>query len=79
MKIIGFKKSDFAAKDGKQIHGTRLYLSAPLSDGEGLFCESIYMTDEKLARSGYTPCLGDEVVVSYNRFRKPDAIVPVKA
>lgn len=79
MKVIGFNKSDFTTKDGKEICGMRLYLTAPLTgNGKGLSCESIYMTDEKLARCNYTPNLGDEVMVSYNRFQKPEAITRIK-
>lgn len=83
MKVIGFRKNDFTGKDGKEIYGMRLYLTAPLSgngkDADGQSCESIYMTDEKLARCGYTPKVGDEVNVSYNRYQKPDNITLIKA
>jgi len=82
MKVIGYKRNDFTGNDGKEIHGMRIYLttsqaSGPDTDGEA--CESIYMTDDKLARCGYTPKVGDEVNVSYNRYRKPDNITRIKA
>ena len=45
---------------------------------EGEACECVYMTDDKLARCGYVPKVGDEVNVSYNRYRKPDNITRIK-
>lgn len=48
-------------------------------DADGQSCESIYMTDEKLARCGYTPKVGDEVTLMYTRSGKVSAIFPIKA
>ena len=83
MNVIGFKRNDFTGKDGKEIYGMRLYLTAPLSgngkDADGQSCDSIYMTDEKLARCGYTPKVGDEVTLMYTRSGKVSAIFPIKA
>lgn len=81
MKIIGIKRSNFTTREGNEIHGINLYLTYPLSgeQAQGQCAERLYMTDEKLARCGYVPKLGDEVRISYNRFGKPDAIFSVKA
>ncbi len=80
MKIEGFKRSNFTTKDGAPIHGLNLYVSYPATgeEAEGLICERLYMTDAKLAMCGYTPKVGDEVTVSYNKFGKPASIFPVK-
>lgn len=81
MKVIGWNRSDFTTKDGTEIKGVRLHLSGPLPEGEGdgVACESVYVTDAKLARSSYTPKVGDEIVISYNGFGKPNTIIRVKA
>ena len=83
MTVIGFKRSDFTSKDGKEVHGIRLFLTAPQAgngkDVDGLSCESVYFTDEKLARNAYTPRVGDEVSISYNRYHKPENITHIKA
>lgn len=60
----------------------RLYrlsiLSYPITgDGAGQACDRIYITDAKLAKCGYTPHVGDEVNVTYNKFGKVAAILPV--
>lgn len=39
--------------------------------------DRIYITDAKLAKCGYTPHVGDEVNVTYNKFGKVAAILPV--
>ena len=57
MKVIGFKRADFMSKEGAPITGYNLYLSYPITgeDADGSACERYYMTDAKLARSGYKP------------------------
>jgi hypothetical protein len=68
------------SKEGAPITGYNLYLSYPITgeDADGSACERYYMTDAKLARSGYKPHVGDEVNVSFNRFGKPDIITVIK-
>lgn len=79
MKVEGYKRSNFNSADGTLITGYNLYVSYPLSgDGEGMACDRLYLTDDKLAKCGYTPSVGDEVNVTYNKYGKPAAIIPVK-
>lgn len=79
MKIIGYKRSNFTSKDGNLVTGFNLFLVYPLSgeDSAGQACDRLYLTDDKLAKSGYTPHVGDEVNVTYNRFGKVAALIPV--
>ena len=81
MKVIGYKRSNFVSKEGNQITGIKVYCTYPLTgdDADGVGCDSFYLSDAKLARCGYTPLVGDEVNVSYNRFGKVEMIFPVKA
>ena len=74
--VIGYRRSDFTTQDGKRITGYTLFLTYPLAedDSAGTGCEHIYMTDQKLAMSGYTPHVGDAIEVSYNRFGNPASI-----
>lgn len=77
MKIIGYKRSNFRAEDGKEITGYNIYLGYPLSgdDADGMAAlQKIYFSDRKLAESEYSPCVGDNVEISYNRFKKPLSI-----
>ncbi len=79
MKVIGFKRADFMSKEGAPISGYNLYLSYPITgeDADGSACERYYMTDAKLARSGYKPHVGDEVNVSYIISDKSEEIARV--
>lgn len=81
MQVVGFQKSNFTPKDSnREIRGYNLFLSRPLvgDDADGIAVERCYITDEKLAASNYTPCIGDEVDLFYNRFGKPDTIRKVR-
>lgn len=74
MKVIGFRKSTFKGNDGSDVSGVNLFLTEPMDKGEGLSCDRVYVLDRKLAFCGYTPKLGDEVKISYNRFGKCDGV-----
>lgn len=80
MQIIGIKPSSFVSeRDGATINGVNLYVTYPMvGEGvQGMACERLYLTDNRLAQCGYTPRLGDEINISYNRYGKPAAIFPV--
>lgn len=79
MKLIGFKRSDFKGKDGTMITGYSIYLAYPASgdDAGGMICDNMYFTDAKLSMCNYTPRVNDEVTVTYNRYGKAAAILPV--
>ena len=70
MKVIGLRKSSFKGKDGSQVSGVNLYLTEKCENGEGQSCERVYVTDQRLTACGYTPKLGDEVTLEYNRWGK---------
>ena len=79
MKVMGFRRSNSTPKDGPLVTGINIYVSYPVTgEGEGMVCDRIYMTDDKLAQCGYTPRVGDDVTVNYNKFGKPASVVPVK-
>ena len=76
MKVIGLKPSNFDTPDGKHIEGFNLYCVYPMSGDKGIgdCAERIYLTLDKLVKCGYTPKVGDEINVTYNRFGKPETI-----
>ena len=57
MKVIGYKQSNFRAKDGPAVEGYNIYctypLNSPIADGEA--CERLFITDKKLNDCGYIP------------------------
>ena len=79
MKVIGYKRSDFVTKDGVSVTGLNIYMTYPATgtDAEGVVAERVYVSDAKLAKSGYKPRIGDEVNSMYNRFGKPETISKV--
>ena len=78
MKVVGFRKSSFKGDDGQQVSGVNIYLTYPLDKGEGQGTDRVYLTDAKLAECGYTPKVGDDVRVEYNRWGKCSGIFAVK-
>ena len=76
MTVIGYRRSEFDTKDGKHISGVNIYCTYPIKSdqGEGEGVERYYFTDEKLARSGYSPTIGDEITVLWNQYGKPESI-----
>ena len=78
MKVVGFRKSSFKGDDGQQVSGVNIYLTYPLDKGEGQGTDRVYLTDAKLVECGYTPKVGDEVRVEYNRWGKCSGIYSAK-
>ena len=70
MKVIGIRKSTFKGKGGTTVSGVNLYLTEPVTNGEGLSCDRVYVLDQRLNLCGYVPKLGDEVCLDYNRYGK---------
>lgn len=69
-KIIGVRPSSFKGNDGQEVKGVNFYFTYPLDQGEGHGADRVYLTETRLSQTGYTPKVGDEVEVVYNRFGK---------
>ena len=78
MKFIGKKAYSFADKDGRQVEGVSFHFIEPLEKGEGMGGVKHNMSPEKAAALAYTPAIGDEVTVLYNRYGKADAFIKQK-
>lgn len=70
--IIGVKETKFTGKDGNLVTGNTLYLTFPLNSklGQGLACESIFMSTSKISQLEFKPAPGMVVEVLFNRFGK---------
>lgn len=82
MEIIGFERNNFTVRStGTEVTGYNVYLARDINPdrGTGSAVERIYLSDRKI--DGLGLCLADlvgcEVTVYYNRFGKPERIVPV--
>ena len=71
--IIGVNTISFQGKDGNLVEGTNLYTTAPLDPakgGSGCSAEKFFLSQARLAELDFTPKVGDEVEVLFNRFGK---------
>lgn len=76
--VLGFKPISFTAKDNSDMKGYKIYLSRqPDSDSkadelvQGEITEVINIWS---AYVSYIPCVGDEIILRYNRYGKISSI-----
>ena len=81
MKIIGYSRNDFQAKNGQEITGYSVYIATDIDPrrGEGLSVEKVYLSDAKIAREHIqlSELLNRNVRVYYNRYGRVDSIMTV--
>lgn len=74
MKIVGFKRTEFTAKDtGAIIGGYNFYVTEERKNVVGVYTDSFFVSDNALARSEINSTdigIGDVVEVLYNRYGK---------
>lgn len=69
MTVLGFKKVNFKAQNGDQITGMSYWLSEPIMEyGEGVQVVKVFISSSRSL--SFTPSVGDEVNVVYNRYGK---------
>lgn len=75
MKVIGFSERSFTSKDtGALIDGMYIYVSFENNRTTGSACDRLYVTRQRLDESGYSPSVGDDIEVLYNRYGKISGI-----
>ena len=70
MKVIGIRNIDFTDRNGKEVKGTKVFMTAPMTgeNAVGEFCESVFFSDYILKRMGGLAFeIGDNIEVEYNR------------
>lgn len=75
-KVVGFEAKTFSFEDGKTVSGFYLYTTEARKGVTGTACERTFVSDGKL--NGYVPVIGDEIIINYNRFGKPQSVVKDK-
>lgn len=76
-KLIGYKHSEFTAKDGNHVKGIVVYFGMTITrNGEGMEAEKFFLSEEKLSRMAFKPeeSIGRNVRIYFNRYGKPDEI-----
>lgn len=72
-KIIGIANLYFTPKDSETpVEGSTIYITNPIpaQRGTGSSAEHFFLSKAKLAALDFTPAVGMEVEVLYNRFGK---------
>jgi len=81
MQVLGYEKASFYFNDGHSVSGSYLYLKVDepnrIKNVVGMKTERIFLSDTKLANSNYTPKVGDNINVYYNRYGKVDSVQKV--
>lgn len=79
MKVIGYRKADFVAKDNTEIKGYNVYLTSDINPryGAGQMAERIYLSAARLARENLSidELVGHELKITYTRYGKVDSIL----
>ena len=80
MKVVGYRRADFIAKDGSEVRGYNLYMESYDIDpryGAGIQVDRIYLSEGKLKREGLdiAELIGKTIRVLYNKYGKPESIV----
>ena len=68
-KIIGIKYVSFVGSRGDTISGKSIFYSDPIAAnaGEGFASDHVFVSSNKLSSLGFTPALGQEVDIFFNR------------
>ena len=71
-KIIGIARTSFTGSDGTPVEGTTLYFTDPIDPkrGQGAIGGKVFLSVAKLADLGFTPAVGQEITLFYNRYGK---------
>lgn len=73
--VLGKRPVSFTASDGKTITGTTIWAGAELPEVEGLSCDKLFITADKMPKAEIV--VGKDVEIYFNRYGKVDKIVPI--
>lgn len=75
-KIVGVAPVEFTADGGKTITGTTIYYTEPLEPerGQGSFAGKLFLSSAKLAALDYSPAVGQEVELLFDRNGRVKAV-----
>lgn len=86
MKVIGYRQVNFTAQDGNQVNGYTLFITEPFdvreSNCSGVKGDKFFVKTEifekliKEFEKNNKSIIGSEIIVYYNRYGKPETIIP---
>lgn len=70
--IVGISRTAFTGQDGTPVEGKTFFVTEAIDPkrGEGVSAERFFLSRAKLAALDFSPALGMEVEILYNRFGK---------
>lgn len=70
--IRGMLPTSFKGADGSTVTGTTIFVSDPIDPkrGQGESAERFFLSAAKLANLGFSPAVGQEITIFYNRYGK---------
>ena len=75
MKVIGFVERNFTSKDtGALIEGMYIYVTFENNRTTGLASDRLYVSRHRLEQFCYSPSVGDDIELQYNRYGKISGI-----
>lgn len=75
MIVIGWQKNEFTPKgETEPVRGFNIFVTEERSNVEGEAADRLYISEKRARKCGFNPRLGDEIVVSYNRWGKVQSI-----
>lgn len=82
MKILGFEHVTFNFNDGRSVSGNYLYLHDDKANPDkvtGMRTERVFLSDSKAEICRFSPKVGMDVKVLYNRYGKVDEVQASRA
>lgn len=73
--ILGKRPVSFTASDGRTITGTSLYVGCEAAGVEGLACEKLFISAEKMPKAEIV--VGKDADIFFTRYGKVEKIVPI--
>lgn len=78
MTVLGYEHTTFHFNDGRDVSGYYLYLQEDnpnaIKNVTGIKTERVFLSDAKINDSRYSPKVGDNIKVYYNRYGKVDSV-----
>lgn len=82
MKFVGYKRSDFKTDKGLEVQGYIVYFEDKCNtpDSKGVETSHCYLSLAKIKKMqlDLDELIGQKVIISYNRFGKPETIFTIQ-
>ena len=75
MEVVGFRSYSMTAKEtGELLEGVTVFCTAKDEKVTGMAMEKFSLSHEKLRKCNWTPMVGDQIELVYNKYGKVESI-----